>query len=63
MLIFISLFCQLPFNELTPEERVRELEKEKRQMAAKAEEEAIQGNNSNENDLHKVTFTFIQCLI
>jgi hypothetical protein len=49
----------LPFDELTPEERVRQLEKEKRQLAAKAQEEAIEGNTSNENILHKDTFTII----
>lgn len=53
----------MPFDELTPEERVRQLEKEKRQLAAKAQEEAIEGNTSNENNFHKVTFTIIQCLI
>jgi hypothetical protein len=51
----------LPFDELTPEEQVRQLEKEKRQLAAKAQEEALEGNTSNENNLHKVTFTIIQC--
>jgi hypothetical protein len=40
----------LPFDELTPEEQVRQLEKEKQQLAAKAQEEAIEGNTSNEND-------------
>jgi hypothetical protein len=45
----------LPFDELTPEEKVRRSEKEKQRLAAKAQEEAIEGNTSNENTLQKVT--------
>jgi hypothetical protein len=49
----------LPFDELTPEEQVRQEEKEKQRLAAKAQEEANEGNISNEKELLKVTFTFI----
>ena len=53
MSVFILLICQLPFDELTPEEKVRQSEKEKRQLAAKAQEEAIEGNTSNKNNFNK----------
>jgi hypothetical protein len=47
---------------LTPEERVRQAEKEKRQLAAKAKEEATEGNTSN-SDLIKITKKVIINLI
>lgn len=37
----------MPFDELTPEEQVRQIEKEKLRLAAKAHEDAIEGNASN----------------
>lgn len=48
------MICQLPFDELTPEEKVRQSEKEKRRLAAKAQAEAIEGNTSDKNYLKKV---------
>jgi len=45
---------QLLFDELTPEEKVRQSEREKRRLAAKAQEEAIEGNKSNKNNLKKI---------
>jgi hypothetical protein len=53
----------LPFDELTPEEQVRQLEKEKQRLEAKAQEEATEGNIFNKNNLLTVTFTSIQCII
>jgi len=49
------MICQLPFDELTPEEKVRQSEREKRRLAAKAQEEAIEGNKSNKNNLKKIS--------
>ena len=46
MEVFILMICQLSFDELTPEEEVRQSEREKRRLAAKAQEEAIEGNTS-----------------
>jgi hypothetical protein len=54
MSIFILMICQLPFDELTPEEEVRQSEREKRRLAAKAQEEAIEGNKSNKSNLKKI---------
>jgi len=45
----------LPFDELTPEEKFRQSEREKRRLAAKAQEEAIEGNTSNKNNLKKIS--------
>jgi hypothetical protein len=49
------MICQLPFDELTPEEKVRESEREERRLAAKAQEEAIEGNTPNKNNLKKIS--------
>jgi hypothetical protein len=51
MSVFILMICQLPFDELTPEEKVRQAEREERRLAAKAQAEAIEGNTSNKNNL------------
>jgi hypothetical protein len=59
MSVFILMICQLPFDELTPEEEVRQSEKEKRRLAAKAQEEAIEGNTANENNLQKVNHKLV----
>jgi hypothetical protein len=59
---FLSQFCQLPFDELTPEEQVRQLEKEKQRLAAKAQEEAIEGNTCNENDFYCHSLLNLKCL-
>jgi hypothetical protein len=45
------MICQFPFDELTPEEEVRQSEREERRLAAKAQQEAIEGNTSNKNNL------------
>jgi Fic family protein len=55
MSVFILMIGQLPFDELTPEEKVRQSAREKRRLAAKAQEEAIEGNTSNKNNLEKVS--------
>jgi hypothetical protein len=51
----------LPFDELTPEERVRQSEKEKLRLAAKAREDAIKGNTVN-TDLIKTTYEMLQLI-
>jgi len=55
MEVFILMICQLSFDELTPEEEVRQSEREKRRLAAKAQEEAIEGNISKKNNLKKIS--------
>jgi len=55
MSVFILMICQLPFDMLTPEEKVRQSEREKRRLAAKAQEEAIEGNTANKNNLKNVS--------
>jgi hypothetical protein len=63
MSVFVLMACQLSFDELTPEEKVRQEEKEKQRLAAKAQQEATEGNASNKNILQKVSPKLIWCLI
>jgi hypothetical protein len=46
---------------LTPEERVRQTEKEKLRLAAKAQEDATEGNTSN-SDLIKIDYETLQLI-